>query len=92
MEKLTVFYLETCPYCKNARRAFAELYAEDASLRDVPVEWINEAEQTALADTYDYYAVPSVFLGHEKLYEAHLFEPFEECKENIRRSLERARG
>ena len=92
MEKLTLFYLDTCPYCRNARRALDELYAEDPGLRDVPIDWINEDEQAALAETYDYYAVPSIFLGKEKLYEAHLFEPFEECKENIRRSLERARG
>ena len=25
MEKLTVFYLDDCPYCRNARKAFAEL-------------------------------------------------------------------
>lgn len=35
----------------------------------MPVEVIDELEQPALADRYDYYYVPSYFIGSEKLHE-----------------------
>ena len=69
MKKLTVFYLESCPYCIKAKDAEKEIRAENPSLRQVETEWIEESLHPDIADKYDYYRVPSVFCGSTKLYE-----------------------
>lgn len=90
MKKVTVFYLESCPYCKNARRAVEELKAENPKYAEPELEWINEEKQPELAEQYEYFSVPSMFIGKEKLYEAHLGERYEECREHVRQTLEAA--
>ena len=87
MRKLQLFYLESCPYCHNAKRALAELSRENPAYRDVEIEWIEESRQSALAAQYDYYYVPTVFMENKKLYEASPGESYEDCKENLRRAL-----
>lgn len=90
MKKVTVFYLKSCPYCKNARRAVEELKAENPRYAEPELEWINEEKQPELAEQYEYFSVPSMFIGKEKLYEAHLGERYEECREHVRQTLEAA--
>ncbi len=90
MKKVTVFYLESCPYCENARRAVEELKAENPKYAEPELEWINEEKQPELAEQYEYFSVPSMFIGKEKLYEAHLGERYEECREHVRHTLEAA--
>ena len=70
MKEITLFYLENCPYCKNARLALNDLIEESPIYGEIPIQWINEADPPALDGSYDYYYVPSLFLGHQKLYEA----------------------
>ena len=89
MKKLTLFYLEGCPYCDNARRALRELGEEKAAYAAAEIEWIEESRQPSLAQSYDYYYVPTVFLDGEKLYEAHPGESFEACKDELRKCLDR---
>lgn len=90
MKKLTLFYLEGCPYCDNARRALAQLREEKAQYAAAEVEWIEESRQPSLAGGYDYYYVPTVFLDREKLYEAHPGESFGACKDQLRQCLDKA--
>lgn len=88
MKKLTLFYLENCPYCINARRALAELVQEEPAYGQVPVEWIEESRQPQLAERYDYYYVPTIYDGEEKLYEANPTESYADCKKNVRAALD----
>lgn len=90
MNKLTLFYLNGCPYCRNAKKALAELAAESPALPEI--EWVEESEQPGLAGQYDYYYVPAVFCGKEKLYEAQPGESYADCKAKLRAVLEAARG
>ncbi|MBQ7264402.1 MAG: thioredoxin family protein [Synergistaceae bacterium] len=90
MSKVMFFYLEKCPYCKQARRAMDELKAEDAKYGTVEMEQIEESQQPDVADQYDYYNVPTMFLDGEKLYEAKPKESYEECLANVRRVLDAA--
>ena len=53
-------------------------------------ERINEMEQPELADRYDYYANPSMFIGREKIYECRLFESPEETRAHVLEVLQRA--
>ena len=68
--KLTAFILPGCPYCIQARELIAELCAGHPEYAAIGIEWIDESAEPQLADRYDYYRVPSFFLGEEKLYEA----------------------
>lgn len=68
--KLTAFILPRCPYCLQMRELVEELRAERPELAEIEIDLIDESAQPALADRYDYYRVPSFFLGGEKLYEA----------------------
>ena len=68
--KLTAFILPRCPYCLQARELIAELREERPELSAVEIDFVDESQNAALADRYDYFRVPSFFLGEEKLYEA----------------------
>ena len=90
-KKITVFYLNGCPYCRQAREALKELTAEnEKKYSSVFVEWIEENQHPEISEKYDYYHVPSMFIENKKIYEAHRGEKFEECKENVRKVLEAA--
>ena len=90
MKKVTYFHLPTCPYCIRADKILAELIAERPEFAAVEFERINEMEQPELADQYDYYANPSMFIGKEKIYESHLFEKEDECRMHVEEVFRRA--
>ena len=90
MKPITMFYLDDCGYCAKAHKALEELMQEKPEYRDIPLTKIEESRNAELADTYDYYAVPSFFDGKTKLFEAHLFMSYEDIREEVRKVLEYA--
>lgn len=90
MKKVTYFHLPTCPYCIRADKILDELLREHPEFAAVEFERINEMEQPELADRYDYYANPSMFIGREKIYECRLFESPEETRAHVLEVLQRA--
>ena len=90
MQKVVFFYIHGCPYCTQARKAIAELVAEHPEYAKVEFEEHEEHEEPEIADQYDYWCTPSMFVGGEKLYESHLFEPYEEAKAHVKEVLDRA--
>lgn len=89
MKTITLFYLEHCPYCINARRALDELTAENPAYASVRIHWVEESRESELADKYDYYRVPTVFFGEEKLYEADPSERFGDIKAHLKAALDK---
>lgn len=85
-----MFYLDDCGYCLKARQALDELFAENSAYASVPLRRIEESREPALADTYDYYAVPSFFIGKDKLFEAHIGMRYEDIKAAVRACLDAA--
>ena len=85
---IRMFYLTHCPYCKNAFRAIEELKSEDPRYAAIQIETIEESERMDIAEKYDYYYVPTMYIGDEKVYEAYNGEPYSECKDNIKRVFE----
>ena len=69
MQELTMFYFDGCPHCARAFQWHKELMDEHPEFRQVPLRLIDEHKEPALADTYDYWYVPSYYLGHTKLAE-----------------------
>ena len=90
MKDVLMFYLDSCGYCDKARRALDELFAENPAYREIPLTRIEESEQPELADRYDYYAVPSFFIGQEKLFEAHIGMSYEDIKAAVKQCLDAA--
>lgn len=69
MKQLTILYLGHCPYCRSMKKAITELTEQNPPYRSVPIEWIEESLQASLAERYDYWYVPSIFMENEKLFE-----------------------
>lgn len=90
VKKITAFYLEGCPYCKQAREAVKELLSEKEEYSSVKIEWVEENQNPEISNQYDYYYVPAMFVEGVKVYESHRGEKYEECKENVRRVFEGA--
>ena len=69
MVELTYFYLKQCPYCRQADSFINELIKENPEFSNVKINKIEESENPVLANKYDYYYVPCLWLGNEKLHE-----------------------
>lgn len=90
MKALEVFYLTGCPYCRDARRAAEELMEENPAYKTLTILWIEETQEAELADSRDYYYVPTIFWQGEKLYEAGRGDSFDTIKERFRAAFDRA--
>lgn len=51
---------------------------------------INEDEHPEIIENYDYWSVPSLFIGKEKIFEAALFMPYETIKEGVKLAFDKA--
>ncbi len=71
MQKLTLFYLPRCPHCKLALRYYEQLCQENPAFAKVELELVDESRERARANRYDYWYVPSFYLGQTKLHEGH---------------------
>ena len=69
MKKITLFVMESCPHCKQALRIMDSLFAENAAYRSLEIEKIDERVYPDIADKYDYYYVPTFYVGDAKLHE-----------------------
>lgn len=90
MKKIVCFYLDGCPYCAKARRAFDELRAENPAWKNISVEWVENAHQPSELKNFDYYYVPTLYAGDEKIYEASPGDGYDKIKAEVRRALETA--
>jgi len=72
--KLTLFILRDCPFCKRALQYISELKEEHPEFKTIELDIIDEQEQKALADSYDYYYVPTFYLGKKKLHEGGIYK------------------
>ena len=89
MREIEIFYLTGCPYCERAKRAVAELLREEPAYGELALRWIEENEEPALADSRDYYRVPSLFYQEDKLYECSPFQGYDAIKAHIREAFDR---
>ena len=83
MKKITMMYLNGCPYCNNAKKILDEVLKD----HDVEVIYAEENHEKELADSLDYYYVPSFFDGTKNLYEASKSDSYDIMKDKIVRML-----
>lgn len=84
MKDVLMMILPDCPYCHQAKFMMEELKREDPRYAAVPVRIVDESRDTALADSLDYYYVPTYFVDGKKLHEG------VPTKEAVRRVFETA--
>ncbi len=69
MKELKMFMFEGCPHCKRAAEMISELFERHPEYKEVPFVTIDEKKEPAVAESYDYYYVPTFFVGDEKIAE-----------------------
>lgn len=91
-EKVTMIVMPGCPYCANAKKALAALQKE-AAYRDVQVELVDETSEADKVKPYAgaYYYVPTLFVDHDKSYEAHPGDTYEVICEAVEKALAAAK-
>ncbi len=92
MKEIELFYLSHCPYCRNAMNAIDELTRENSAYSTIGIKWIEESEEPLIANSYDYYNVPTVFYEGKKLYEAKPSHSYDVIKENLKKAFDEVLG
>ena len=69
MKKITMFTMESCPYCKAARRWMKEILESDVKYSEIPLAVIDETEYPEIAAKFNYYYVPTYYLDDVKVHE-----------------------
>ncbi|MBO5686614.1 MAG: thioredoxin [Alistipes sp.] len=86
MKEVKLFYLRECPFCKKAFRYIDEAKAQHPELAQVEIELIEESEQADVANSYDYYYVPTFYVAGKKVHEGGIFP--DEVEQILRQALE----
>ena len=69
MKKITMFTMESCPYCKKAIKWMDELFKSDPEYLKIPLTITDELKEPELAAKFDYYYVPTYYLDEKKVHE-----------------------
>ena len=69
MKEVKLFMFEGCPHCRRAQELIDAILAEHPEYARVPLTVIDERLHPEVADQHDYYYVPTLFVGGEKLME-----------------------
>ena len=80
MKEIKLFMMPTCPHCKKAMEMMETLFKAHPEYRDITLRQIDETKESAYAEGFDYYYVPTFYVGDEKLHEG---VPTEEAVENV---------
>ena len=64
-----MFMFEGCPHCKKAKEMIAEIFAQRPEYAEIPFIVIDENKNPEVAKEYDYYYVPTIYAGEEKMME-----------------------
>ena len=81
MQKITLFYLSGCQYCNAAFHLMEELRNENPAYRSIQIIAIDEEKDAQLANQYDYYLVPTFYVGNRKVHEGEIGRA--SCRERV---------
>ena len=69
MKTVKLFHFEACPYCRETMRWLDEVKREHPELASVYVEKVDERLEPEKIKGYDYWYVPTFFMGDVKVHE-----------------------
>lgn len=69
MKEIKMFMMATCPHCRRANELMDEIFAERPEYKNIPLKKIDETKEADYASKFDYYYVPTFYVGDEKLHE-----------------------
>ena len=69
MKEVLMMVLSDCPYCHQAYKMMDELKSEHPEYADIKIRIADEEKESELADSLDYYYVPTYFVDGIKLHE-----------------------
>jgi glutaredoxin len=69
MKEIKMFMMVTCPHCKKALEMMDEIFAAHPEYKEIPLKKIDERAEPDYAEKFDYYYVPTFFVGDEKVHE-----------------------
>lgn len=69
MKSVIMFTTSWCPYCKEALSFMEELKKENPKYEDVEIKIIDEEREPEISKQYDYYYVPTYYIGSTKVHE-----------------------
>lgn len=74
MKEILYFLQRTCPYCIKANQLLQEAFKQHPEYRNIPLRIVDELADPQFADQYDYYYVPTFYVGNEKVHEGPVTE------------------
>lgn len=69
MKPIMMFITSWCPYCTQATSWIDDLKKENPKYADIEVKIIDEELKPEIAKQYDYYYVPTYYVGGVKIHE-----------------------
>ena len=69
MKKITMFTIQSCPYCQKARKWMKEILESDEKYREIPLTVIDELEEPEISAKFDYNYVPTYYIDDEKVHD-----------------------
>lgn len=69
MAKIKLFKLKYCGFCRDAQLYLEETLRANPEYCNLEIEIIDEGEQRNVANTHDYYYVPTFYLNDVKIHE-----------------------
>ncbi len=85
MKKIMMFIQPRCPFCVKALKYIDEAKAANPELSQIEIEIHDELKEAEFADKFDYYYVPTFYIGEEKVHEGGIYAP--EVVELLRKAL-----
>lgn len=69
MKKILMFTMASCPYCRNAHRWMDEILAEHPEYGKIEMQIVDEVQNSAFANKFDYWYVPTYYVDGVKVHE-----------------------
>ena len=89
-KEILLFSRDDCGYCAKAHKAIAELKAENPAYGTLSLREVEETREPEFIEKFDYYAVPTLYLGGVKKFEAHIGMGYDEIKAAVKRVFDEA--
>jgi glutaredoxin len=69
LKEIKMFMMATCPHCRKAAEFMDEIFSEHPEYKTIPLKKIDETKEQEYASKFDYYYVPTFYVGDDKLHE-----------------------